>query len=320
MGKTAFLFPGQGAQYVGMGEDLFRAYPQAREAFETADAALGFPLSRICFKGPAERLQETSITQPAILAASIACLRVLGYYGLKPEAVTGLSLGEYSALVASGALDYREAVSLVHQRGRYMSEAVPAGEGGMAAIIGLDREAVVRLCEETAASGGVSEQDQVVEAVNFNCPGQVVIAGNADAVARAVELAGEMGARKAVPLAVSGPFHSRLMQPAAEKLAVELERVEVRAALIPVVANVTGDYVLEAADIRAALIDQVARPVLWEDGIRRLIADGFNRFIEVGPGTVLNGFLRRIDRRVDIANVQDVASLERLLEADKEVC
>lgn len=322
MGGTAFLFPGQGAQAAGMGADLARAYREAREVFEAADAALGFPLSTLCFEGPAERLQETPITQPALLTASVAVLRVLERYGVRAGAAAGLSLGEYTALVAAGALDFADAVVLVHRRGRFMEEAVPAGQGAMAAVIGLPRDRVEAVCREAAAAapappgGGPA----VVEAVNYNCPGQIVIAGHAGAVALAGELAREAGAKRVLPLAVSGPFHSRLMAPAAARLAEEIERVPVADARFPVVSNVTAGYVTAAEEIRRLLVKQVASPVYWEDGMRRLLADGFDRFIEVGPGSVLAGFLKRIDREARVEGVQDLSGLERLLELRGEVC
>lgn len=341
--KTAFVFPGQGAQYVGMGADLAAVYREARETFEEADTALGFSLSELCFHGPDELLQHTPITQPAILTASVACWRVLRRYGWDADVVAGLSLGEYTALVAAGALSFRDAVVLVHKRGQLMSEAVPPGEGSMAAVIGLDREEVVAACRrvsQSLAENGAAHA--VVEAVNFNCPGQVVIAGHAGAVSAAAELLRERGARRVVPLAVSGPFHSSLMKPAAARFAEELEKVEICDPTVPVVSNVSGNYVCDAAAVREALVRQVASPVLWEDGIRRMIADGVSRFVEVGPGTVLSGFLKNIIRpqrsasvgkavldgpsaaggirAVSGFNVQDIPSLERLLDLRGEVC
>lgn len=298
-----------------MGADLARAYAEARETFEEADAVLGWPLSRLCFEGPAERLQETAVTQPAVLTASVACWRVLLRYGWQADMAAGLSLGEYTALVAAGALEFRDAVVLVHKRGRFMEEAVPAGEGGMAAVLGLAREAVEDVCRRAAAATGA-----VVQAVNYNCPGQIVIAGAARSVAAAGEMARAAGARRVVPLAVSGPFHSALMAPAAERLAAELERVPLRDARIPVFSNVTGTPVRGAAEIRELLVRQVASPVYWEDSVRRMIAEGADRFVEVGPGTVLSGFLKKIEPGAKMGNVQDLSSLESLLDLRGEVC
>lgn len=300
---------------MGMGGDLARTYAEARETFEEADAVLGWPLSRLCFEGPAECLQQTVVTQPAILTASVACWRILRRYGWEADVVAGLSLGEYTALVAAGSLEFRDAVALVHRRGRFMDEAVPAGEGGMAAVLGLPREAVEDICRQAAAQTG-----SVVQAVNYNCPGQLVIAGAAGAVARAAELARGAGARRVVPLAVSGPFHSSLMAPAAERLAAELERVPIRDAHIPVVSNVTGEPVQAADEIRRLLVRQVASPVLWEDVVRRMAAGGVQRFVEVGPGAVLTGFVRKIEPGAVTAGVQDLASLEKLLDLRGEVC
>lgn len=321
MGRLAFLFPGQGAQYVGMGADLAAAHPEARAVFAAADRVLGFPLSRLCFEGPAERLQETPITQPAILTASVAALRVLEARGWRPEAAAGLSLGEYTALVAAGALDFEDAVALVHLRGRFMDEAVPAGRGAMVAVLGLAREQVEAVCREAAAAAPPPPEGggAVVEPVNYNCPGQVVIAGHAAAVALAADLARAAGARRVVPLAVSGPFHSRLMAPARERLAAALAQVPLRDARFPVVANATARYVRRAEEIRAALVAQVASPVLWEDSLRLLLADGYDRFLEVGPGTVLSGFLRRMAPGVRAEAAGDAAALGRILDAVGEV-
>lgn len=325
--QTAFVFPGQGAQYAGMGADLARAHVEAAHTFEEANDALGFDLARICFDGPEERLKETPITQPAILTVSVACWRIMRRYGWEPDVVAGLSLGEYTALVAAGAIRFSDAVKLVHKRGRFMEEAVPAGRGAMAAVLGLSREAVAEACRRAAR-----ETQGVAESVNFNCPGQVVIAGEAAAVARAGEHAASAGARRVVPLAVSGPFHSSLMAPAAERLAAELDRVEIFPATIPVVANVSGDYVRSAADIRAALVRQVNSPVLWEDGVRRMIAGGVGLFVETGPGTVLTGFLKNIVKGLAAGpagapanvptgvSIQDLSTLEKLLDLREGVC
>lgn len=304
---VAFVFPGQGAQAVGMGVELALAYPEARRAFDVAGEACGLDLWELCRAGPEERLVETEIQQPAILAASAACLRALEARGRRPDAAAGLSLGEYTALVAAGAVDLGTAAALVRKRGRFMQEAVPRGVGAMAAIIGLDAEAVRRAC--AVAAGG-----EVVEPANYNCPGQVVISGHRAAVERAVALCRAAGARRAVLLPVSAPFHCRLLQPAAERLAPELEAADLRPAAIPVVANATADVVRDPREIRAALVAQVASAVRWEECVRRLWDMGVRRFVEVGPGTALSGFVRRIAPEARIASCQDPESLERCLE------
>jgi len=311
--KTAFLFPGQGSQYVGMGEDFFRRYEEAREVFAAAEAAVGLPLRELCFRGPREELQKTSYTQPAILATSIACLRVLEAAGVQADAVAGHSLGEYSALVAAGVLRLEDAVRLVHRRGQYMQDAVPLGSGGMVAVLGLDLAAVERVREQAAQVG-------VVEIANYNCPGQVVLAGEMRALEAAVDAARAAGSKRSVLLAVSGPFHSSLMRRAAEKLAVDLEGTAFGDPRVPVVANVTADYVRTGGEIRAALIRQIYSPVRWEESIRRLAADGVTVFVEVGPGRVLSGLVSRIVRRkATVLNVEDQATLEKVLAYHKGV-
>lgn len=304
MPKIALLFPGQGAQYIGMGRDFYEASPAARETFEQADAALGFGLSDICFNGSAERLEDTSICQPAILVTSIAVLRAVrekhGQNALQAEAAAGLSLGEYTALVAADALDFVDAVRLVHKRGAYMQEAAVKRPGSMAAIIGLADEVVQEICAEASAHG-------IVVAANLNCPGQVVVSGEKPAVAAVCDLAQKRGARSATPLKVSGAFHSPLMQEAQERLAAELVATTFKEAKIPVIANVTADYVREPQQIRELLRRQVTSPVYWGRSIQRLIADGFDTFYEVGPGKVLTGLMKRIDkskRAVNISNLQ----------------
>ncbi|MGQ9497316.1 MAG: ACP S-malonyltransferase [Desulfotomaculales bacterium] len=305
--KTAFLFPGQGSQYVGMGEDFFTRYEEAREVFAAAEAALDLPLRELCFRGPREELQKTSNTQPAILVTSIACLRVLEAAGVHADAVAGHSLGEYSALVAAGVLSLGDAVRLVHRRGQYMQDAVPLGSGGMVAVLGLDLSAVERIREQAAQVG-------VVEIANYNCPGQVVLAGEMQALEAAVDAARAAGGKRSVLLAVSGPFHSSLMRRAAEKLAVDLAGTTFRDPRVPVVANVTADYVQTGDEIRAALIRQMYSPVRWEESIRRLAADGVTVFVEVGPGRVLSGLVSRIVRRkATVLNVEDQATLEKVL-------
>ena len=263
--KTAFLFPGQGSQKVGMMQDLAAQYKSVRNRFEEADEALGWKLSELIFEGPAEKLQQTQYTQPAILTASVAAYDLLAQAGITAEYLAGHSLGEYSALVAAGSISFVDAVRTVHARGKFMQEAVPIGEGGMAAIIRLEREKIITICEELSAQG------KIVQAVNFNCPGQVVIAGTTDAVAAACEKMKEAGARRAIPLPVSAPFHSTLMQPAAEKLAQVLHTIEIKEAQIPVIANVHAQPVHTSAEIRESLVEQAAHPVLWEDSMHVLL-------------------------------------------------
>lgn len=311
---TAFLFPGQGAQYAGMGRDLYERYPEARAAFEEADEVLGFPLSRLCFEGPEEELQRTEVTQPAVLAASVAALRVLLQRGLAPRYVAGLSLGEYTALVAAGSLPFAEALRIVRLRGRLMQEAVPEGEGAMAAVIGLDDAVVEAICREVAAGG------RVVEPANYNCPGQLVIAGHADAVAEAARRAQAAGARRVVMLPVSAPFHCRLMRPAAERLRPVLEAAPLVDAAVPVACNVDGRLRTSAAELREALCLQVDHPVRWQECVRTLLRAGVTTFVEVGPGTALCGFVRRIDRGATALAAGDAEGVEGVLARAGGVC
>uniref|UniRef100_A0A7C1F7I6 Malonyl CoA-acyl carrier protein transacylase n=1 Tax=Ammonifex degensii TaxID=42838 RepID=A0A7C1F7I6_9THEO len=304
--RVAFVFPGQGSQYVGMGRDFCERYPEAQKVFAEADAALGFPLSLLCFEGPKEELQKTVNTQPAVLTASIAALAVLRSHGVGTDVAAGHSLGEYAALVAAGALDFAAAVRLTRRRGQLMQEAVPLGSGGMVAILGLDRERIKDVVRAARGKG-------FIEAANFNAPGQVVLSGETTALEEAVRVAREAGAKKSVILPVSGPFHSSLIRRASELFAVELEKVQLRKPAFPVVANVTGDYVTTASEVRSALIRQIHSPVLWEESIRRLVKDGVETFIEVGPGKVLCGLIKRIAPGVNCCNVEDQASLEATL-------
>jgi [acyl-carrier-protein] S-malonyltransferase len=305
----AFVFPGQGAQKVGMGESLAKAFPICRDVFDEADAALGQSLSAMCFEGPAEALQMTENTQPAILAMSIAVLRLVESRGVRAAFAAGHSLGEYAAHVAAGTFAFTDAVRIVRRRGRYMQEAVPVGEGAMAAILGLDADVVARACSETmgALSG------RIVSPANLNAPGQVVIAGHADAVSAASERAKSLGAKRAIPLAVSAPFHCALMKPAEERLAPELQALSTSNPSIPVVANVDAEPKRDARAAIDALIRQVSSPVRWEEVVKRLVAEGATTFIELGPGTVLAGLIKKIDRSVQVMSIEDEQGLDAAL-------
>ncbi len=308
--KTAFMFSGQGAQYKGMGKELCENFKCAEEIFDRADNALGFSIKEICFDDE-EKLNKTEFTQPAILTMSTAALKVLEEHGIKADYAAGLSLGEYSAYVCSGAFDFDETVSVVRKRGRFMTEAVPEGVGAMYAILGLDRKTVEDTCEEYKQYGFVSP-------ANYNAPGQIVIAGEAEVAEKTAAALKEKGAKMTVKLNVSGPFHTALLKPASDRLAVELEKMNISDMKMPVITNVTGTVVENKADIIPILIKQVMSPVKWEDTINYLASQGVDTFIEVGPGKTLSGFVKRTVKGVKIYNVEDMKSLEKTLKGLEE--
>jgi [acyl-carrier-protein] S-malonyltransferase len=303
---TAFVFPGQGAQFAGMGKDLSENFPVARQIFAEADDALNEHLSRLCFEGPEEDLKLTANTQPAILTHSIAALHVLQQEtGLSPQVAAGHSLGEYSALVCAGALSFADAVKTVRKRGQFMQEAVPVGEGAMAAILGLDNDVLQKICSSAA-------QGEVVAPANFNSTGQIVIAGHSAAVNRACELAKERGAKRALPLPVSAPFHCALMQPAADRLAEVLAQLAVGDMLCPVVSNVEATPNQESSRVVELLVRQVCAPVQWTDSVQTMVDLGVSRFVELGPGKTLSGLIKRLASDAELQNVEDCDSLKKI--------
>lgn len=311
MGKIAFVFPGQGSQSVGMGKDIYDNLSSARTLYEQADQKLGFPLTQLVFEGPDHELKQTINTQPALLTTSIALYQAFAAKGISPDYVAGHSLGEYSALTAAGVITFEDAVGIVRARGEYMEQAVPGGQGAMAAVLGGEREALSKLCADVTQGG------HPVELANVNCPGQIVVSGCKEGVDQIVARVKEIGAKRAIPLEVSGPFHSSLMKSAADRLSDKLTAIPFKDAGIPVIANVTAEPVIQAEEISKLLVEQVYSPVLWADSVSWLITQGVDTFVEIGPGNVLTGLIKKIDKSVRTFNVNGLESLEQTAESLK---
>ncbi len=308
MGKITLLFAGQGAQYIGMGKELHDAFPFCRQVFEEANDSLGFDITGLAFNGTQEELNLTENTQPAVVTTSLAAYQAIREYGIVPEVLAGLSLGEYSALTAAGVFTLSQVVPLVRKRGRFMQEAVPAGIGKMCAILNLSEEKLREACEEARPFG-------IVEPANFNCPGQIVIGGESRAVDEAARLAKEKGAMKTIDLAVSAPFHTSMLKPAADRLRPELSQLQLGELMTPLISNVNAGYITHSDQVKELLYQQVMRSVLWEQTLRKMIDDGVTDFIEIGPGKTLSGFVKKIDRGLKTYNVEDIATLEHTAKA-----
>lgn len=310
--KKAFLFPGQGAQFVGMGKDLAERYPQSAELFKRAGDILGYNLAQTCFDGPEDKLNSTVVSQPAIFAVTAALLDLVKQNApaLVADVTAGLSMGEYSAIYAAGLISFEDGLKLVQKRGQAMQAAADASHGAMVSLLGLDEVKVVELCEEAS-------QGELLVAVNFNCPGQIVVSGAVGACRRAEELAGKYGAIKAVPLSVAGAFHSEMMDPAADELSKALDACDIKSPAGPrVIANISGAYYTSADDIRQGLVKQLVRPILWQKCMEKLLADGVEDFYEIGPGRVLTGLMKRISRRTKVVNISSADSLDEFLKAN----